>query len=120
MTTALAVRVLFDRGIGIIVESRDFLTEADPPQGGKLEVQQDQLKGGIVVDINATKTIESSGKYVVALSGRMIPGEVYVNGELIFSFYTDEGDATVLLYLMKGDSVQVVGAEHSIRKVEYA
>ncbi len=76
-------------------------------------------KGEVVVDINSTTVIESTGKYVVALSGRMIPGEVYVNGDLFFTFYTDEGDATVLLYLLEKDEVQIVGAEHSVRKIEY-
>lgn len=94
----------------LFAEARDFLTEEDLPEKVVTKMP----------DVTKRHEIESTGRWVIALSGRMIPGEIYVNGELIFSFYTDEGDATVLLYLMKGDSVQVVGAEHSIRKVEYA
>lgn len=71
-------------------------------------------------DVNSTTVVESTGKYVVALSGIMIPGEVFVNGDLIFSFYAaDDADATVVIYAVQGDTIGVVGAEHSIRKVEY-
>lgn len=75
--------------------------------------------------VNDRFEVESPGKYVVALHGEhLTPAEVYVNDQLVVSLYTNytgsgEADLTFVVYLVTGDVVEVIGAEHSVRKVEY-
>lgn len=92
-------------------ESKDLLFEDDEE-----ELKVTENKPEIV---NSISTIESTGKYIVGLRGIMTPGEVFVNGDLKATAYGEDVDVTLCFYLVKGDSIEINGAPHTILKVEY-
>ena len=71
--------------------------------------------------VNATHTIEHPGKYIVTLNGvDLDPGSVFLNGEEVLTVYGRHVDASVTVYAITGDTIEVVGSEHHVMKVEYA
>lgn len=96
------VRGLYDDGV-------DFLLEEETVVEENVRV------------VNSTHTVESPGQYMVAIRGdELQPGEVYFNDKLVVTVYGLSVDCGLLLYAMAGDIIEVVGAEHTVKKVEYA